>query len=63
MTDQSKELLSLRKRVAQQDKTISQLLQVNQVLTATNQRLVNALVADDEIGDGMLPQHQVYLDG
>lgn len=62
MTDQSKELSSLRRRITQQDKTISQLLQANQVLTATNQRLVNALVADDDMGDGM-PQPQVYLDG
>lgn len=62
MIDQGKELSSLRKRMAQQDKTISQLLQANQVLTATNQRLVNALVADEDLeGDDMAIKPR-YLD-
>ena len=62
MTDQGKELSSLRKRMAQQDKTISQLLQANQVLTATNQRLVNALVSNEDLeGDDMAIKPR-YLD-
>ena len=62
MTDQSKELSSLRKRIAQQDKTISQLLQANQVLTATNQRLVNALVSDEDLQDDDMAVNPRYLD-
>lgn len=62
MIDQSKELSSLRKRVTQQDKTISQLLQANQVLTATNQRLVNALVSDEGLEDEDMAVSPRYLD-
>jgi len=62
MTDQGKELSSLRKRIAQQDKTIGQLLQANQVLTATNQRLVNALVSDEGLEDEDMAVNPRYLD-